>query len=108
MLTFKDIVREDIQNMFLNLEEFAEEHMVNNKKIKIIIDNNEMIEREKRDKSYVRGIYKRQFLIYVAAKDYGPLPGLGTTIILDGNVFLVADAINEMGVYSIILEANKQ
>ncbi|MBS4931219.1 MAG: hypothetical protein KH020_07805 [Clostridiales bacterium] len=108
MLTFKEIVRTDIQNMFLNPEEFAEEHVVNGKKMKILIDNNEMIEREKREKSYIRGIYKKQFLIYVAAKDYGPLPGLGTIVDLDGNKFLVSDAINEMGVYSINLEANKQ
>ena len=108
MLTFKEIVRTDIQNMFLNPEEFAEEHVVNGKKMKILIDNNEMIEREKREKSYIRGIYKKQFLIYVAAKDYGPLPGLGTSVNLDNNIFLVSDAVNEMGVYSISLEANKQ
>lgn len=108
MLTFKEIVRTDIQNMFLNPEEFAEEHVVNGKKMKILIDNNEMIEREKREKSYIRGIYKKQFLIYVAAKDYGPLPGLGTSVNLDSNIFLVSDAVNEMGVYSISLEANKQ
>ena len=53
------------------------------------------------------GIYKKQTLIYVSALDYGPLPGIGKPVKIDGVTFIVTDSINEGGVYSLHLEANK-
>jgi hypothetical protein len=43
----------------------------------------------------------------VAASDYGPLPKQGSMINYDGKIYRVADAIDEDGMYSITMEANK-
>ena len=93
--------------VFLNPAEFGEEHTVNGKTMLIIIDDNELTEREKRMKSNMDGIYKKQTLIYVSALDYGPLPGIGKPVKIDGATFIVTDSLNEGGVYSLHLEANK-
>lgn len=107
MLTFKELLRQDVKKVFLNPAEFGEEHIVNGKPMQIIIDDNELTEREKRMKSNMDGIYKKQTLIYVSALDFGPLPGVGKPIKIDGATFLITDSINESGVYSLHLEANK-
>ena len=106
-MSFKDIIQEDVHEVFMNPEEFSETHNVNGKAMAIQIDNNEQIEREKRAGQNMDGIYLNQKLIYVAADDYGPLPKQGTVVSIDGKIYKVADAISEDGVYSITLEANR-
>lgn len=105
--TFRELLREDVKKTFFNLEEFGEEHIVNGKKMQIIIDDNELTEREKRINSHMDGMYKKQTLIYVSALEYGPLPGVGKPVKIDGATFIVTDSLNEGGVYSLHLEANK-
>lgn len=106
-MTFKETIRADIDNVFMNADEFAAEHTVNGKKMAIIIDNNELIERAKSIKSNMDGIYVKTTLIYVKAKDFGPLPKVGGALNLDGKIFKVTDATNEDGLYSLHLEANR-
>lgn len=107
MATFKDIVREDVEKVFLNESEFADEHIVDGKKIPIIIDNNEMLEREKRYKALDEGVAQKQVLFYVSALKFGRLPAIGRLLELDGKTYKVVDAIREGAMYSISLEANK-
>ena len=82
-------------------------HVVNGVEMPVQIDSNEQIEREKRYSQNIDGMYMNQKLIYVAASDYGPLPKQGSMLTLDGRKYRVADAIDEYGVYSITLEANR-
>lgn len=113
MSAFKDILRKDNARVFLNPNEFGEEHMVGNKRMVISIDNNEMVEREKRRTaqgdlmSYRQGVFKETVLFYVLAQDYGPLPAVGRRLELDGKHYIISDAINEDGIYSISLEAQR-
>lgn len=108
MKTFKDVLRSDIKSVFLNFEEFGEEHEINGETVLIIIDENELTEREKRIR---RGIdvelHKKQLLFYVAAEDFGPLPSPGRLLELDGKKYEITEADNEDGIYSINLEAER-
>jgi hypothetical protein len=106
-LTFKEQIRADIDNVFMNTDEFAAEHTVNGKKMPVTVDNNELIERAKKAKSNMDGIYTKTTLIYVKAKDFGPLPAVGAALNLDGKTYRVTDAMNEDGLFSIHLEANR-
>lgn len=107
MSAFKDMVKEDISSVFLNDLEFADEHVVNGKTMRLIVDNNEQIEREKRLNEHMDGIYTKQMLVFLSAADFGKLPKHGTLFTIDGKDYKVTDAIDEMGVYSITLEANR-
>ena len=107
MPTFKDILRADIDNTFMNADEFAAFHIANGKRMLVTIDNNELIERAKKAKSNMDGIYVKETLIYVKAKDFGPLPAVGSVLKVDGSIFKVTHATNEDGLYSIHLEANR-
>lgn len=107
MSGFKDLIKSDVQKIFLNHDEFSEIHNLNGKEIPVQIDANEQIEREKRQNQNSSGIYINQKLLYVSAKDYGKLPKQGSMINLDGRLYRVNDAIDEDGVYSITIEANR-
>lgn len=107
MSAFKDIIKEDVKVTFLNIEEFSDMHTVNGKEMPVQVDSNEQIEREKRFNQYIDGIYTNQKLIYVSAADFGPMPKQGSILNLDGKILRVADAIEEDGVYSITVEANR-
>lgn len=106
-MTFKEIVKNDVRQVFMNTDEFSETHTINGKEMPVQIDSNEQIEREKRMNQNMDGIYKNQKLIYVSAEDFGALPKQGAMLNMDGRMYKVEDAIHEDGVYSITLGANR-
>lgn len=111
MMNFKELLKRDNQRVFLNTEEFSEEHIIDGKSMPCLIDNNELVEREKKyrykAKHYIDNISIKSVLIYVNAADFGALPAVGRVLTLDKKSYIVVEAINEGGVYSITLEVNK-
>lgn len=105
--SFKEIIQRDVKQVFFNTAEFADTHLVDGKPMASMIDDNENIEREKRMKSHMDGIYARQILLYVMASEFGDLPAQGRLLKLDNKVYIVVDATDECGIYTITLEANK-
>lgn len=110
-MTFKEQIAEDIRTTFANEDEFWDWHVINGKNMMAMVDNNEMVDREKRyqyrKSLYADGVYLKELLIYVREADFGPLPAIGRVITFDKKSYLVSDAINEDGIYSLCLEANK-
>ena len=45
MSTFKELVQADIFGTFLNADEFADEHSIDGRPMKVVLDGNELIER---------------------------------------------------------------
>ena len=106
MSSFKDVINNDVKTVFLNADEFADEHIINGKKMTVQIDDNEAIERQL--KAYQNtGVYVRQMIIYVSADDFGKMPYIGQVINLDGIVYRAVDVSNEAGIYAITIERNK-
>lgn len=104
---FKDMVQEDVKNIFLDPEEFGELHIVDGREMTIIVDENELIEREKKNKTLAEGLHKKQLLIYVSAEDFGAEPLVNRLLELDGVYYTVTDVSSEMGMYAISLEDNE-
>ena len=105
--SFKEVMKADVDNTFMNLDEFADMHTVDGKEIPVLVDDNEIIEREKKMKSNMDGVYVKQKLIYVKAGDFGALPAIGRQIMFDGGGYLVTDSTDEQGIYAITMEANR-
>lgn len=104
-MSFKDVIQSDINQLFINSQEFGEEHLVDGKTMNVMIDNNEQIEREKRETKMGEGLFIKQVLFYVSQEEFGKLPKIGRQMMFDSRKYLVKDAINEDGIYSISLEA---
>lgn len=102
--TFKEVLQLDIDQTFMDPDEFGEEHLVDGKMMNIIIDNNEMIDREKRTTKMGEGLFNKQVLFYVSEKTFGNLPKIGRQLLLDKKKYKIMDAINESGIFSISLE----
>lgn len=109
--SFKDCIAADISTVFLNRLEFAETHTVNGKEMAVLVDENEL---QERDKFKLLGAgpggtaYKATRMIYVAKPDFGPRPALGALINLDGREYRVGDGTTEeAGMLAIALEANR-
>lgn len=105
--SFKEQVKSDIKNVFINKMEFADWHNVNGVKMRVVVDENELLERQLKSNLTLGTISKRTTLIYLAAEDFGSLPGIGSLIKLDGHSYRVTGSLSEGGMYSIHLEANK-
>lgn len=105
--SFKEILHQDIKRTFLNLEEFGEEHDINGTTMVVIFDDIENVEREKKMKSNMDGIYARQKFLFVSADDFGPMPAQERIVTVDGKKYTVVDATDEAGMYGITLEANR-
>lgn len=106
MSAFKDMVREDIKNVFLDLDMFGETHVVAGKEMTIILDD---AEKMRRNGFYQdsKAIYSKRILFYAAAEDFGKLPPLGRTIEVDGINYKVLQAEQEDGIYAITAEEFK-
>lgn len=106
---FKEIAYNDISTVFLNPEEFGEEHVVDGRAMNIVMDNVEIIERSKKQSEAGRidGVFKRELLFYVSRSDFGAMPAQGRILTLDGRKYIVSDAVEEGGVYSITIGAVK-
>lgn len=105
--TFKDLLKQDVKQVFLNPDEFGEPHIVNGKQMIIVSDDLENIEREKKMKSNMDGIHARQILFYVSSEDFGAFPAMGDLLDLDGRKYTVLDASDECGIYAITVESNR-
>lgn len=103
-MSFRDIVQTDLGNVFFNLDEFAEEHTIDGRKMLCIIDQDANIASAVQS---VTGIYAANRRIYVREEDMKALPKEGKRLSLDGQFFFVTDARAEMGVFVIELQANR-
>ncbi len=108
MGAFKEMVQEDIKNIFLDFDMFGKMHNLNGKKVLVIVDEFELVEREKRIRDDEMGLHNRQLLFYVSAEDFGKLPSPGRVLSFDGRQYMITDATDEEGIYSISLEVPAQ
>lgn len=107
-LSFKDCIAADIQQVFLNQEEFAEVHTVDGKPMRVILDDDSLLERDAaRGGVSTDGLYKTRRLLYLSKADYGGRPAPGKALNLDGRIWYVVQAEDAAGLLSIELEANR-
>ena len=106
--SFKECIAADVSNVFLNRLEFADTHTVNGKKMAVLVDENELLERDKAKLgTHADGVYKSRRLIYVAQADFGPRPAIKAVLTLDRVTYRVRDCTAEAGILAIELEAAK-
>lgn len=101
MSSFKDLINSDL-DVFMNLDEFAENHNINGRIIAIVIDKEELKKRQAKSEYG----YEGDMLFYVNAEAYGESPVIGEIIVFDGDKYRVCDVQDDDGLYLIALAAN--
>lgn len=102
-MSFKDIIKSDL-NVFFDLDEFVEPHTIDGRALNIIVDNDRLQQRSKKEYD---GISVGEILFYVKASDFGERPEQGTPVVFDGRQMYVFDCREDDGVYEIILQQNR-
>ncbi len=103
MSAFKDMVREDIKNVFLDLDMFGEKHVVAGKEMTIVLDDAEKLRRNELYQDN-KAIYSERIFFYAAADDFKQMPVLGRTINIDGREYKILQAEQEDGMFAVMAE----
>lgn len=111
MLGFKDILNRDT-DIFINLNEFADVHLINGVAVKCVIDDD--IDRANRAgakseafaERYKNGIEYDYTTLYIKASDYGTEPKPNTMIRVDTTSYLIKKVIKRGSIYELDLQNN--
>lgn len=113
MLSFKDQIEKELTQVFLNTAEFGEEHLVNGKRMTVVLTENQMAEHKSHWEAGVRrsfdsGIYNSSKKLYVRVEDFGPRPKVGGGLELDGKVMYVLALEEQAGLYVMTVDRKRQ
>ncbi len=103
--TFKDAVSADIDNVFVNCDEFAETHVIDGRDVPCVIDT--LLTQAAGDSNHI-GVFVNQTRIHVRKDLIGIPPGEGDHMEVDGVVHLVRSVSDEMGMLVITTEMNRE
>ena len=97
-MSLKDVIAEDIENVFFNTDEISEEAIIDGKPVPIILDNDSL---NGKSEIYAMGLAEGEQLIFVKQKDLKRLPLPGDQMTIGEKQWYVRHAISDMGVYEI-------
>lgn len=100
---FKDMVAADIAATFMNKEQFGEVYRVEGKSITIVIDNDELKERQG---GQDLAVAESSTLFHAAVSDLPPRKAPGSNLNINGRECLIDDWKEAMGVATIALREN--
>ena len=101
---FKDTILKDINAVFLNLNEFAELHRVEGKKIPVVVDNDKL---EKLKKGQILGLVEADMLLMGRESDFPEDLDPGRLLNVDGREMLIANSGKDMGLVEVALSQNR-
>lgn len=103
MSGFQDAVAQDIGGVFLNLDFFAEMYRVEGKEIPIVVDNDELKERQG---GQDLAVAESATLFYARTTDLPPRRPAGESLNINGRECIVDDWQEDMGMSTVVLRQN--
>ena len=101
-MTFKEELLEDINNVFLNLDEFGEEHIINGKPVICMLDDDAL---KLRQGSNELSISDSSLLLFAKKSDL-PRKVVGDDLTIDGKIYIVDDWKVNLGMAEVVLHRN--
>lgn len=100
---FKDIVVADIATTFLSIDTFGEMYRVEGKSIPIVLDNDELKERQG---GQDLAVAESATLFYARSADLPPRKAPGSNLNINGRECLIDSWAEDMGMATIVLREN--
>jgi hypothetical protein len=100
----KEVIAADIDAIFFNEEEFADEAIVDGKPVPIILDNDVL---NKKSEVYAMGLAEGEQLIFIRQKELLRLPQPGEQITINNVQWYIRHALSNAGVYEIRVGHNQ-
>lgn len=99
---FKDQIAQD-RAVFINTDEFAEEHVIDGNTVSITVDNDRLIERSKIEYA---GVMVGNILYFAKSEDFDRKPEPEDVQDFDGDDYKVFDVREDDGMLEIILKGD--
>ena len=103
-MSFKDDIRTDLDEVFLNLDEFAEEHTIEGKKISVVMNNDQL---ETLKEGQILGLVEADMVIFAKVEDLPTDLDPGRFLNVDGRELIVVKAGRNMGLAEVALRQNR-
>ena len=109
-LTFKEYIENDINNAFINADEFAEKHNIDNVEYICIVQDVNSAEALTIDKGgdYIPDLYGDAKTINIPKSSLEEVPVYGQLIYLDDERYDVVSVADDMGMLTILVVGNRR
>lgn len=106
-MSFKDQIKQDLSDIFLNLDEFADLHRIEGKEVPVVIDSDIMAKLSKIGDNRIHGMDEADMIIMGKASDLPENLDPGRLLNLDGCEVIVVTTTSEMGLVQIAVRQNR-
>lgn len=106
-MSFKDQIKQDLSDIFLNLDEFADLHRIEGKEVPVVIDSDMMAKLSKIGDNRIHGMDEADMVIMGKASDLPENLDPGRLLNLDGREVIVVTTTSEMGLVQIAVRQNR-
>ena len=106
-MSFKDQIKQDLSDIFLNLDEFADLHWIEGKEVPVVIDSDIMAKLSKIGDNRIHGMDEADMIIMGKASDLPENLDPGRLLNLDGREVIVVTTTSEMGLVQIAVRQNR-
>ena len=106
-MSFKDQIKQDLSDIFLNLDEFADLHRIEGKEVPVVIDSDIMAKLSKIGDNRIHGMDEADMVIMGKASDLRENLDPGSLLNLDGREVIVVTTTSEMGLVQIAVRQNR-
>jgi hypothetical protein len=97
-MDFKDVAADDIDNVFFETKEFAENVVIDGKSVPIILDDDAL---QGKSDVYAMGLSEGERLIFIKEKDLRRLPQSGEQMTIGDKQWYVKHAVSNAGVFEL-------
>ena len=106
-MSFRDQIKQDLSDVFLNLDEFADLHRIEGKEAPVVIDSDIMAKLSKIGDNRIHGMDEADMVIMGKASDLPENLDPGRLLNLDGREVIVVTTTSEMGLVQIAVRQNR-
>jgi hypothetical protein len=106
-VSFKDQIKQDLSDVFLNLDEFADIHRIEGKEVPVVIDSDMLEKLSKIGDNRIHGMDEADMVIMGKASDLPENLDPGRLLNLDGREVIVVTTTSEMGLVQIAVRQNR-
>lgn len=106
-MSFKDQIKQDLSDIFLNLDEFADLHRIEGKEVPVVIDSDIMAKLSRIGDNRIHGMDEADMVIMGKASDLPENLDPGRLLNLDGREVIVVTTTSEMGLVQIAVRQNR-
>ena len=106
-MSFKDQIKQDLSDVFLNLDEFADLHRIEGKEVPVVIDSDIMAKLSKIGDNRIHGMDEADMVIMGKASDLPENLDPGRLLNLGGREVIVVTTTSEMGLVQIAVRQNR-